>query len=71
MENFRMRVLRNLDLATELILDEGIVIIKKYEDLDFYLKKMAGGKIYDFKAMQKIKQIRKQTPATNALGKNK
>ena len=69
MENFRMRVLRNLDLAVELVLDEGIVILKKYEDLDFYLKKMAGGKIYDFKAMQKIKQIRKQTPATNTLGK--
>ena len=66
-----MRVLRNLDLAVELVLDEGIVILKKYEDLDFYLKKMAGGKIYEYKAMQKIKQIRKQTPATNVLGKSK
>lgn len=45
-----MRILRNLDLACEIVHDEGSTILKKYENLDFYLKKLANGKIYDFKA---------------------
>ena len=50
MENFRMRVLRNLDLAVDIILDEGQIILKKYDDLNWYLRKIANGKIYKFKA---------------------
>jgi len=38
MENFRMRVLRNLDLAIDIVLEEGIIVLKKYDNLDFYLK---------------------------------
>ena len=52
MENFRMRVLRNLDLAVDIIHDEGNIILKKYDDLRFYLKKIANGKIYTYKANQ-------------------
>ena len=45
-----MRVLRNLDLAVDIVLDEGQIILKKYDSLDFYLKKIANGNIYKFKA---------------------
>jgi len=65
MENFRMRILRNLDLAVDIILDEGQIILKKYDDLEFYLKKIANGKIYNFKARQQLKQMYKQYPEMN------
>ena len=57
-----MRVLRNWDLAVDIVLDEGSIILKKYDDLDFYLKKIANGKIYNFKARQQINQMKKQYP---------
>ena len=69
MENFRMRILRNLDLAVEIIIDEGQIVLKKYDKLDFYLKKISNGNIYEFKAVQQIKQLRKQLPdASNIKG---
>ena len=55
-----MRILRNLDLAVEIILDEGSTILKKYERLDFYLNKLANGKIYDFKAKEQVRVIEKE-----------
>ena len=39
MENFRMRILRNLDLAIDIALDEGKIILKKYDDLRLYLRR--------------------------------
>lgn len=45
-----MRILRNLDLAVDIILDEGQTVLKKYDSLKFYLNKIANGKVYDFKA---------------------
>ena len=54
MENFRMRVLRNLDLAVDIVIDEGSIILKKYDDLNFYLKKISNGRIYKFKAKQQL-----------------
>ena len=62
MENFRMRVLRNLDLAVDIIHDEGNIILKKYDDLKFYLKKIAHGKIYTYKANHQLNQLKKQYP---------
>ena len=52
MENFRMRVLRNLDLATEIALEEGLIVLKKYDDLNFYLKEIANGQIIRLKTKQ-------------------
>lgn len=46
MENFRMRILRNLDLAFDIVQDEGFTILKKYADLDFYLTNLAKDKKY-------------------------
>ena len=60
MENFRMRILRNLDLAIEIVQDEGSTILKKYEDLNFYLSKLANGKIFDFKAKEQARIIEKE-----------
>lgn len=60
MENFRMRILRNLDLAVEIVQDEGSTILKKYEDLNFYLSKLANGKIFDFKAKEQARIIEKE-----------
>lgn len=57
-----MRVLRNLDLAVDIVLDEGHIVLKKYDDLEFYLKRIANGKIYNFKARQQINLMRKQFP---------
>ena len=57
-----MRVLRNLDLAVDIVLDEGQIILKKYDSLDFYLKKIANGNIYKFKAKQQIHLMKKQNP---------
>lgn len=47
-----MRILRNLDLAVDIIIDEGIIVLKKYDKLDFYLKKISDGNIYEYKAVQ-------------------
>ena len=49
-----MRVLRNLDLAVDIVIDEGSIILKKYDDLNFYLKKISNGRIYKFKAKQQL-----------------
>ena len=49
MENFRMRILRNLDLATEIALEEGLIVLKKYDDLNFYLTEIANGRIIQLK----------------------
>ena len=54
-----MRILRNLDLAVDIILDEGQTVLKKYDSLKFYLNKIANGKVYDFKANQQIKLLKK------------
>eukprot|EP00353_Schmidingerella_taraikaensis_P002219 CAMPEP_0185598064 /NCGR_PEP_ID=MMETSP0434-20130131/81766_1 /TAXON_ID=626734 ORGANISM="Favella taraikaensis, Strain Fe Narragansett Bay" /NCGR_SAMPLE_ID=MMETSP0434 /ASSEMBLY_ACC=CAM_ASM_000379 /LENGTH=98 /DNA_ID=CAMNT_0028226959 /DNA_START=1427 /DNA_END=1723 /DNA_ORIENTATION=- len=59
MENFRMRVLRNLDIAIEIVLQEGSLILKKYNDLQFYLDNIAYGRIENFKAEQRKKKIEK------------
>lgn len=53
MENFRMNVLRNLDLAIEIIIQEGSLILKKYDDLSFYMNNIAYGRIEKFKADQR------------------
>lgn len=55
-----MRILRNLDLAVEIVQDEGSTILKKYEDLNFYLSKLANGKIFDFKAKEQARIIEKE-----------
>ena len=59
MENLRMQVLKNLDLAIDIVLDQGIVVLKKYDDLDFYLSQIANGRIYDLKAREQIKKMQK------------
>ena len=45
-----MRILRNLDLAIEWVLEEGITVLKKYQDLNFYFAEIADGKIYKLKS---------------------
>ena len=57
-----MRVLRNLDLAIDIINDEGKIILKKYDDVNEYLKRIAGDKIYKFKARQQMKKLMKRYP---------
>ena len=57
MENFRMRILRNLDLAFEIVLDEGFTVLKKYEDLEFYLNNMANDKKYKYLAKMKVRNL--------------
>ena len=54
MENFRMRILRNLDLAFDIVQDEGFTILKKYSDLDFYLQNLANDKKYKYLAKLKV-----------------
>ena len=57
MENFRMRILRNLDLAFEIVQDEGFTILKKYSDLNFYLTNLANDKKYRYLAQQKVQNL--------------
>ena len=66
MENFRMRILRNLDIAIEIALEEGCLIIKKYDDLKFYLDNIAYGRIEHFKADQRAKKLEKDRQAKKA-----
>lgn len=66
MENFRMRILRNLDIAIEIALQEGCLVIKKYDDLKFYLDNIAYGRIEHFKADQRAKKIEKDRQAKKA-----
>ncbi len=54
MENFRMRILRNLDLAFDIVQDEGFTILKKYSDLKFYLENLANDKKYKYLAKLKV-----------------
>ena len=63
MENFRMNVLRNLDLAVEIIIQEGSLILKKYDDLSFYMENIAYGRIEKFKEEQRLKKIEKDKNA--------
>lgn len=66
MENFRMRILRNLDIAIEIALQEGCLVIKKYDDLKFYLDNIAYGRIETFKADQRAKKLEKDRQAKRA-----
>lgn len=59
MENFRMRVLRNLDLAIDIALDQGIIVLKKYDDLNFYLKNIANERILELKAKEMMRKKKK------------
>lgn len=68
MENFRMRILRNLDLAFDIVLDDGFTILKKYDDLKFYLSNMAFGEKYDFLAKQKVSHYDKKAAAKDRKG---
>ena len=61
-----MRVLRNLDLAVDIVNEEGAIILKKYDNLNFYLKKIANGKIYNYKARNQLNLLKKQYPDMNA-----
>lgn len=65
MENFRMRMLRNLDLAIEIVLDQGVVILKKYDDLDFYIDQIADGKIFELKAKEMLRKNKKTKQKLN------
>ena len=60
MENFRMNVLRNLDLAIEIVIQEGSLILKKYDDLSFYLDNIAYGRIENFKEEQRVAKLEKE-----------
>jgi len=59
MDNFRMRILRNLDLAIDIALEEGIIVLKKYEDLNFYLTEIADNKINKLKSRMREDKIKK------------
>ena len=65
MENFRARVLRNLDIAMDIIWEEGSKIIKKYSDLNFYLDNIAGDKIFAFKAKERVRVLKKHLDAVD------
>ena len=54
-----MRVLRNLDLAIDIALDQGIIVLKKYDDLNFYLKNIANERILELKAKEMMRKKKK------------
>ena len=61
MHNLRRKVLKNLDLAIESGLTEGVKVLKKYDSLHFYLKNIAFGHKNTFEAAGQIsKQIAKE-----------
>lgn len=54
-QEVRRKVLRNLDLAQTKAKEEGIKILKKYDDLYFYLKNFAFGRKTQFKVKQALR----------------
>lgn len=50
-ELIRNKLILNLNLATNKAIKEGIQVLKKYNDLDFYLENIAFGQIHEYKAI--------------------
>lgn len=55
-DNIIKKLLKNFDIAIGNTLLEGEVVLKKYCDLDFYLKEIAFGKKNTYKARQVKKE---------------
>ena len=51
-ETIRTRLITNLELACSKAKEEGLKVLNKYPDLDFYLSNIAFGKVYEFQAKQ-------------------
>jgi hypothetical protein len=47
-EAIRTRLITNLELACAKAKEEGLKVLNKYPDLDFYLSNIAFGKIFEF-----------------------
>ena len=54
MHNLRRKVLKNLDLAIESALTEGVQVLKKYDSLHFYLKNIGFGHKHTLEAVGEI-----------------
>lgn len=55
MAHLRSMLLSNLDLAGDIALDTGVKILTNYDDLKFYLKKIAFGHKNKLKAAYMVK----------------
>lgn len=61
-ETIRDKLINNLYLACTKAISEGIKIIKKYPEIDFYLSNIAFGKIYEFRARNLVKVNQQNLP---------